>query len=195
MSEGHSHRQRADYLGASDRLGGHNSLEDEHSSRVRCGDGSARAPQFRTVFWARQVGQRCGAAMGTLWLLLRCVTALLRTRLDLYIAGYDHTLRMITAEQRNVESPMPVDEVLDLCRVVNGVGMRLGSKCLERSLAARRLLLLRGVDARLIIGVRRADGGEFMAHAWLEHNNVIVNDIAQVTRDFQTIHDPGVSVH
>ena len=42
------------------------------------------------------------------------------------------------------------------------------SRCLMRSLVLVRMLARRGVKAQLVIGVR--PGGEFSAHAWVEHS-------------------------
>lgn len=45
---------------------------------------------------------------------------------------------------------------------------RLPATCLHRALAGYAALREAGEDARFVIGVRR-DGGEVLAHAWIEH--------------------------
>jgi hypothetical protein len=42
------------------------------------------------------------------------------------------------------------------------------SRCLMRSLVLSALLARRGIDARLVLGVR--PGADFAAHAWVEHH-------------------------
>jgi len=45
--------------------------------------------------------------------------------------------------------------------------------CLQRSVAATRLLRKRGINGRLVIGYRPAP---FFSHAWVEVNDRVVND-------------------
>jgi hypothetical protein len=45
----------------------------------------------------------------------------------------------------------------------------LPARCLVRSLVQLTLHRHDGVSATLVVGVRRADGGEVEAHAWVEH--------------------------
>jgi hypothetical protein len=47
--------------------------------------------------------------------------------------------------------------------------------CLRRSLALHRLLARRGVASRLVIGVRRTEGG-LEAHAWIESAGRVLGD-------------------
>jgi hypothetical protein len=42
------------------------------------------------------------------------------------------------------------------------------TRCLVRSLVLTRLLARRGIQAKLVIGA--SAGGEFLAHAWVEHD-------------------------
>jgi transglutaminase superfamily protein len=44
------------------------------------------------------------------------------------------------------------------------------SRCLMQSLVLTRLLARRGIETRLVIAVR--PGGDFAAHAWVEHGEV-----------------------
>ena len=44
------------------------------------------------------------------------------------------------------------------------------TRCLSQSLVLTRLLARRGIESRLVIGVR--PGERFAAHAWVEHGNV-----------------------
>jgi len=189
---------RSDYISPKERTSRAEGFSPHYRGARRiseCGESSTEKLQYRTTFLLRWTRDRVRDVASRLSLWTRCAMALVQTRFDLCVAGYEHSLRMINRTGRNSSHSLAIDEAMELCRVVNGVGRRVNAKCLERSLAARRMLLARGVDAALRIGVRRDEAGEFCAHAWLEYNDVVINDIAQVTRQFQTIHDPGVSVH
>ena len=62
----------------------------------------------------------------------------------------------------------------------------LGGSCLDRSILMWFVMRQHGLDADLRVGVRReptgnGDGGELVAHAWVEYFGLVVND------------DPGVA--
>jgi hypothetical protein len=57
------------------------------------------------------------------------------------------------------------------------------SSCLHRSLVLWWLLRRRGLAADLRIGVRRTSG-KLEAHAWVEHQGVVLNDGGDVARRF-----------
>ncbi|MDJ0641446.1 MAG: lasso peptide biosynthesis B2 protein [Erythrobacter sp.] len=48
------------------------------------------------------------------------------------------------------------------------------SDCLPQAIAAQRWLLKRGIGSEIRVGVERPDDGEFGAHAWLVHEEMIV---------------------
>lgn len=48
------------------------------------------------------------------------------------------------------------------------------SDCLVQALAARRRLTIAGLDSELRLGVRKAPGGSFAAHAWLLQGETMV---------------------
>jgi len=52
----------------------------------------------------------------------------------------------------------------------------LPTNCLERSLVLCWLLERRGIDSRLRFGARK-QGGRFEAHAWVEVDGSVVNDV------------------
>jgi hypothetical protein len=49
------------------------------------------------------------------------------------------------------------------------------ANCLQQSLTLGWLLRRRGIDSQLRIGVRK-QGGRFEAHAWVEHEGVVLYD-------------------
>ena len=58
--------------------------------------------------------------------------------------------------------------------------------CLPRSLALRALLRRHGIEADLLIGVRREDG-EIKAHAWIEDAGRPVGESADVRSRFRPL--------
>jgi len=60
--------------------------------------------------------------------------------------------------------------------------------CLRRSLALRLLLARRGVEAGLVLGVRK-EGAAIEGHAWLQINGTVINDRADIARQFTPLQD------
>ena len=57
--------------------------------------------------------------------------------------------------------------------------------CLERSLVLWRLLRMRGIAGELHIGVRpRSGAGGIDAHAWIEHDGIVINDCGDVKEHY-----------
>jgi hypothetical protein len=56
----------------------------------------------------------------------------------------------------------------------------LRSSCLPRTIVLWSLLRRRGIATNVRIGVRRDAEGAVKAHAWLEWNGEVLNDIAEV---------------
>ena len=75
--------------------------------------------------------------------------------------------------------------VLQVARVVAMASRHTPTpnSCLHRSLALWWLLRRRGFDSHLRFGARRQPGG-FEAHAWVEHNGVVVFDDLVPDRDY-----------
>lgn len=53
--------------------------------------------------------------------------------------------------------------------------MRAGT-CLSRALTLQTLLRRRGVASQLRFGIRKRDGSELLAHAWLETNGALIGE-------------------
>jgi transglutaminase superfamily protein len=71
-------------------------------------------------------------------------------------------------------TPEP-DAVERIARAVTGASRAVpGAACLTQALAAQMLLERRGLPARVRVGVTRADGGQLLAHAWVESDGRIV---------------------
>jgi hypothetical protein len=72
----------------------------------------------------------------------------------------------------------------------------LTGRCLARSLALWWFLRRQGINTDLRIGTRK-QGGHIEGHAWIEYQNVVVNDSAEVraqyvpfARKFEVAHQP-----
>ena len=60
------------------------------------------------------------------------------------------------------------------------------ANCLERSLALWFLLRREGIETDLRVGVRRRSNAEpAMFHAWIEHQNRVINDAPDVSDQYQ----------
>ena len=59
----------------------------------------------------------------------------------------------------------------------------LRSSCLPRTIILWSLLRRQGIVTDIRIGTRSSQG-EFQAHAWLEWNGEVLNDVADVTRQY-----------
>jgi Transglutaminase-like superfamily len=58
------------------------------------------------------------------------------------------------------------------------------SGCLPRTIVLWSLLRQRGIPADVRIGVRSDSQSEFRAHAWLEWNGEVVNDVADIASQY-----------
>ena len=69
--------------------------------------------------------------------------------------------------RRRTASPAPEDLARGVDRVLNAAPGPWHHTCLRRAVVLAALLARAGRDAEVVIGVRRATGGTFEAHAWL----------------------------
>jgi hypothetical protein len=58
--------------------------------------------------------------------------------------------------------------------------------CLHRSMALWWMLRRRGLDTRLMMGVRKGDAG-LEAHAWVNHAGVVLNDEPDVEHRYEAL--------
>ncbi len=58
-----------------------------------------------------------------------------------------------------------------------------GMTCLHRSLALQRMLIRRGIDAQVRIGLRRAED-LLQGHAWLECGGAVINDASEAVAQY-----------
>jgi hypothetical protein len=95
-----------------------------------------------------------------LWLLPSRVTLKIVRRLEVIAASPS------TAARPSVET---------ITWAIGAASRRIPqATCLTQAVSAQLLLRHYGYDSRLCLGVARPAGGEFFAHAWLEHDGRIV---------------------
>lgn len=120
-------------------------------------------------------------------LLLPCVRVLLWTR------GYRRTMQLLSAR---VQRPGPSDNsavvpdrVAEIASAVTTVARLtpFRSRCLARSITVWLLCRRRGHDTEVLIGVAPPEGGRLLAHAWVEHRGVPLNDTADVRTRYGVI--------
>lgn len=127
------------------------------------------------------------AERGTLveaWLLLQGVALALRflsfQRIYGFLERTSPPASLATGDER-----LPTDQVRGLVYLVNGAATHnlFPITCLQRSMVLWWLLRRRGIASELRIGVRK-EQGQFAAHAWVEHQNLALNDRADIGREF-----------
>lgn len=100
--------------------------------------------------------------------MLLPVTALL-----LRFAGLARTTRLFDRlggqAPRQAATPEALADAHDLARLARMVGVRspIDASCLRQSLVVRTWLRRKGLDARMLIGVKKSSG-KLDAHAWVE---------------------------
>jgi hypothetical protein len=91
------------------------------------------------------------------------------------------------ARQANLGAPASrrADEVASV--VAMAARHTLGDHtCLHRSMALWWMLRRRGLDTRLMMGVRKGDAG-LEAHAWVNHAGVVLNDEPDVEHRYEAL--------
>lgn len=83
-------------------------------------------------------------------------------------------------------SPKNQDELINLIEIIVKIASRysrLWASCLRKSLVLWFLLAREGIKSDLRIGVRR-NLGKIEAHAWVEVNQVVLNDQPNIAQQF-----------
>lgn len=87
---------------------------------------------------------------------------------------------VLSAEQTRASVRRAAQMVAVACR-----RQPLRSSCLPRTIVLWNLLRRRGIATEVRIGARSNNQGEFQAHAWLEWNGEVLNDVADVGRQYR----------
>ena len=102
------------------------------------------------------------------------------------LAGFQRFYRMLRSWPVRQGRPPDVEAVATTCSAVDRAATYYFKRawCLQRSATAVCLLRLRGVDAKLNIGVQKIP---FYAHAWVEVDDEVVNDHPQVQKRYTVL--------
>lgn len=84
------------------------------------------------------------------------------------------------------ESPSDAEDAERICQAIGWASIWYWKQvmCLQRSVAAARMLRTGGVPAQLVIGTRRLP---FRTHAWVELNGVVLNDKPRVQLEYSVL--------
>ena len=123
--------------------------------------------------------------------LLTAMALLPLFRIALHLLGLQRLQARLHRTPLARANPPDHDDLMRIGTLVNHASNHvLGpDNCLTRSLYLWWLLRRKGVYCQLRIGVRLADGG-LIAHAWVEHAGVPVNDRHDVGAAFDPFTEP-----
>ncbi len=117
--------------------------------------------------------------------LVRTLVLLPAATAGVRLLGYRRTQAWLVPgpTSRHLQADLP--SALSFARIVNGAApwSPLPANCLPRALVLCRLLCRRGLQAELRLGVGKP-GGEFAAHAWVEHAGVALAEPGRSTLTF-----------
>ena len=115
--------------------------------------------------------RRLLAGVALLLVGLRVALALLPYRIVRRLLDGPASDGLLTAEPA-----IPEPRRRQMIWAVEAVGRRVlgDSPCLPQALALRWMLRRHGEDTTLHIGVRKAQAGDLLAHAWLEQDGVVL---------------------
>jgi hypothetical protein len=121
-------------------------------------------------------------------LLLQALLLLPAVVVTLRLAGFRRTyyaLKRLPSSGKAQPGQESLTAARKVARLVDAAARhgRLPSSCLARSLALCHLLERQGIGADLCIGVRQ-ENGQIAAHAWVEYQDVILNDDVDVHQRF-----------
>ncbi|MBN8191892.1 lasso peptide biosynthesis B2 protein [Bacillus sp. NTK074B] len=98
-------------------------------------------------------------------------------------------LKLKKYQNKNIYENVSVKELIDFCNNIEKVRIKHPLKekalCLHKSVLAYSLLIRKGIDVKLFIGIAQ---GEFEAHSWIEYSGTVLNDNHEyVKRKYRTI--------
>jgi hypothetical protein len=126
------------------------------------------------------------------WLLARTLVLLPLTAASLRILGFGRTQALLAPAAGAAPGRQDLPAAQSIARIVNGAApwSPLHANCLPRAVVLCRLLSQQGMQAELKLGVARP-GGEFSAHAWVEHAGVALAEPDGLEQRFAAIGGPA----
>ena len=115
--------------------------------------------------------------------------------LSIRMFGFNHVYRFMLEIKPDHSHPKRTvleenDEIIEIVYMVNRTYWRFfkGITCLPKNLVLWWLLKERGIETRLVIGVKRSTDG-IIGHAWIEHNGKLINEKQKVTDEYTVIQE------
>lgn len=131
-------------------------------------------------------------------ILIEAAAALLVTWFGLRVFGFrrwSFVLRPMSNPLRSLDSKVSMLAAARTIAAMESAAVRnlfLQTNCLERSIVLRWLLSSRGISSELRIGAQKRSN-KFEAHAWIECEGVVLNDIEDVHSHFVPFDAPLAS--
>jgi hypothetical protein len=145
--------------------------------------------------WKMQTGKPqsawhkfCGLTWGERWLLLQAAVFLLAIAAALHIMNFQQMrslLARFSPDPHEASGDAAMQKASVTSRLVQAAAGRMPFPitCLVRSTALWFMLRRQGIDSEIRIGVNQEDGA-FHAHAWVEIENTVLNDRADIHSRF-----------
>ena len=111
------------------------------------------------------------------WLLCKVTVLLTAVRLSLWMLPYPAVRNLLDRLSQNSLRPgadsSPVQQLV-WATTLAGRLVPGGGHCLSQALTLRTFMARRGYPVRICYGVRQTEGAPFTAHAWVEHDGVVL---------------------
>ena len=107
--------------------------------------------------------------------LFAATARLIASRLLLSVIGVSRTRRLLAPTHQG-RSDRARAELVARAVLRAAHHLPLGTNCLDRAVALWWMLSAHGVGATLQIGIRKNDDETLAAHAWVEHDSVVLLD-------------------
>jgi hypothetical protein len=125
------------------------------------------------------------------WLVARACLWLGLVDLGLRLGGFQWVVRRAEAPGRPRDHTLPIERWQRAQRYAFWIAVvarhhPARARCLQRSLVLHRWLRQEGLPSYLRIGVRK-DGSALRAHAWVELDGYVVNDLPAAVAAFQPL--------
>ncbi len=124
--------------------------------------------------------------------MLQLTAGFLSTWLGLRLFGYSRWKNVLTRfSQKSRPAILTFEQAQLLANLSTATARRflLRTNCLEQSLVIWFLLRRRGIPATLRFGGRK-EHDRFAAHAWVEWQNIVLNDEGGVHAEFAPFEEP-----